>query len=73
MDKKVAELINKGWEVKFWNQPKRIDGDWDIKTCWKAKYMNTDYECEWLGFDDAESCIRDFINKAEEITANIRK
>jgi len=65
MDNKIVELINNGWDVKFSNQVKRIDGDFVIKTCWEAKYDDERYESKWAGFKDAKLCVKDFIKNAE--------
>jgi hypothetical protein len=65
MDNKIAELINNGWDVKFSNQIKRIDGEFVIRTCWKAEYAEVKYESEWAGFKDAKPCVKDFIKNAE--------
>jgi hypothetical protein len=71
MDKKIAELINNGWNVKFSNQVKRIDSEFVIRTCWKAEYGDERYESQWSGFKDAKLCVKDFI-KIAEITMKIK-
>jgi hypothetical protein len=73
MDNKIAELINYGWDVKFSNQVKRIDGEFVIRTCWKAEYDNERYESKWAGFKDAKPCVKDFIKIVEIIMKNKEK
>ncbi|MCK9446106.1 hypothetical protein M0Q50_04350 [bacterium] len=57
----LVDLINKGWDINFWNQPKRLDDGFQVRVCWKAEYKNKKYDCEWEGFVDAIDCYKDFI------------
>jgi hypothetical protein len=73
MKKKLIDLINNGWDVKFWNQVKRMDGDFVIRVCWEARYGEERYECEWKGYKTARACINNFINTAIGITEKLKK
>jgi hypothetical protein len=73
MKKKLIDLINNGWDVKFSNQIKRMDGEFVIRTCWKAEYKDERYDCAWAGFDDAKPCIEDFIKIANITMENESK
>ena len=69
--KELCELIDAGWDIKIWNQVKRMDGDWAIRVCWKAeKNPNTtsevSLECKWEGFETAEECIQDLMKKIKK-------
>ena len=71
--KKLIDLIDSGWDVKFWNQVKRMDGDFVIRTCWEARFKEERYECEWKGFKTSRGCINNFINTAIGLTEKLKK
>ena len=63
----LIKLINKGWDVKFWNQVKRMGGDWEVRVCWKAQFNDKTYECDWKGFKKSGNCIKNFVKFAKTI------
>lgn len=63
----LLKLINSGWSISIYNQPKRIDGKWVIRICWKANFDQNLHESEWEGFENAEQCIADVIIKCNEL------
>ena len=62
---KVIELIDNGWDIKIYNHPKRIDGEFVVKVCWEAKTGSEEKESVWGGFDTAKDAINDLINKCK--------
>lgn len=71
--KKLIDLIDSGWDVKFENQVKRIDGDFVIRTCWEAEFADKRYDCKWEGYKTAKGCVNNFINTAIGITEKFEK
>lgn len=67
MNNKLFELINLGWDVHFLNHRIRLDRKWYVNIRWEAQYKDNKYACDWKGFDNAELCVTNFINSAEEI------
>ena len=54
------------YDIKTKLQPKRIDGDWDIRYVWEAVKSHGDdqgegYECEWEGFETVEEMLSDMV------------
>lgn len=63
----LVDLITEGWDIKFYNQPKRIDDGYALLVCWKASYQNKEYECGWGGFEESIDCYNDFIKFAKNL------
>lgn len=64
----LIKIIDKGWNVKIYNQVKRMDDgmgfrDFVVRVCWKAENNNKRIECEWEGFENTTDAINDLINK----------
>jgi hypothetical protein len=67
MDNKITELVNLGWNVRFWSHRIRLDRKWNVNVNWEAEYKDKKYGCDWKGFDNAELCLINFISSANEI------
>jgi mutator protein MutT len=58
-------LIDQGWDIKIWNQPKRIDDEFVLRVVWKARRGERVVECEWEGFVETSEAIFDMIKKLQ--------
>ena len=61
---KLTKIIENGWQLKIYHHLKRIDGDFEIRLCWKAKIVISTYkevraESVFEGFKTAAKCIAD--------------
>jgi len=67
---KLITLINKGWNIKVFNQIKRMDiddvhRDFVVRVCWEATHNEKLLKCEWEGFENAEKAIEDLLLKVK--------
>ena len=59
----LIKIIDNGWDIKIYNQIKRMDDGFVVRVCWEAENNNKRIECDWEGFKDTKEAIKDLINK----------